>query len=365
MLRKKMSALESLKNYISKIKNLDKSWNGKTLEYLESLAIPQNGLGDLTSIAQKLIAVNKKFSPQVNSKCVVVMAADHGIAEENVSSLPRVTDTIAKNILSGSAALPILAESSGCDIKLVDMGIAGDLKSCVTNDNFFSKFINKTGTRNFLKEPAMSKAECIESILTGIEIAEGLSHRYDIFGVGDIGIGNTTSAAALAATILDLEVEKVTVAGSGKTAQHWEHKCNVVKKALKAHKFDKKPTTLTALSTFGGYEIGAMVGMILGAASTQTLILIDGFTSSVAALCAIKLCPKVHDFIVASHESAEPGHNLMLREIRLKPLLKLKMRMGQGVGIPLAMNLIENTASLIKNLNKVDDLVPKDASHSE
>lgn len=351
-----MSALESLKNYISKIKVLDQTWNDKTSEYLETLAIPQNGLGDLTPVAQKLIAVNKKFSPQVNSKCVVIMAADHGIVDEKVSSLPRVTDTIAKNIMNGSSALSILAESSGCDIKVVDMGIAGDLKSCVNNDNFFSKFINKTGTKNFLKEPAMTKAECIESILTGIEIAEGLSHRYDIFGVGDIGIGNTTSAAALASTILNLEVEKVTVAGSGKTVQHWEHKCEVVKKALKVHEFDKKPTVLTAMSTFGGYEIAAMVGMILGAASTRTLILIDGFTSSVAALCAIKLCPKVHDYLIASHESAEPGHNLMLRKIRLKPLLKLKMRMGQGVGIPLAMNLVENTASLIKNLNKADEL---------
>ncbi len=360
-----MSALESLKNYISKIKALDQSWNDKTSEYLETLAIPQNGLGDLTPIAQKLIAVNKKFSPQVNSKCVVIMAADHGIADEKVSSLPRVTDTIAKNIMTGSAALSILAESSRCDIKVVDMGIAGDLKSCVNNDSFFSKFINKTGTKNFLKEPAMTKAECIESILTGIEIAEGLSHRYDIFGVGDIGIGNTTSAAALASTILGLDVEKVTVAGSGKTIQHWEHKCEVVKKALKVHAFDKKPTVLTALTTFGGYEICAMIGMMLGAASTQTLILIDGFTSSVAALCAIKLCPKVHDYLVASHESAEPGHNVMLRKIRLQPLLKLKMRMGQGVGIPLAMNLIENTASLIKSLNKAGDLISKENGASE
>ena len=203
-----MSALESLKNYISKIKPLDKSWNDKTDEYLKTLAIPHNGLGDLTAIAQKLIAVNKKFSPLLKSKCVVIMGADHGIADEKVSSLARVTDTIAKNIMNGSSALSILAASSGCDIKVVDMGIKGDLKSCVSSDNFFSKFINKTGTKNFLKEPAMTKAECIESILTGIEIAEGLSHRYDIFGVGDIGIGNTTSAAALASSILNVDVDK-------------------------------------------------------------------------------------------------------------------------------------------------------------
>ena len=355
-----MSALESLKNYISKIKPLDKSWNDKTNDYLKTLAIPLNGMGDLTPIAQKLIAVNKKFSPQVTSKCVVIMAADHGIAEEKVSSLPRVTDVIAKNIMNGSSALSILAESSNCDIKVVDMGIAGDLKSCVNDDNFFSKFINKTGTKNFLKEPAMTKAECIESILTGIEIAEGLSHRYDVFGLGDIGIGNTTSSAALAASLLNVEVEKVTVVGSGQTADHWKHKCDVVKKALEVHKFDKKPTALTTLTTFGGYEIGAMIGMILGAASTQTLILIDGFTSSVAALCAMKLCPKVHDYLIASHQSAEPGHGIILRKIRLKPLLKLNMRMGQGVGVPLAMNLIENTASLIKNLNKAEDLLKKE-----
>ena len=354
-----MSALESLKNYISKIKPLDKSWNDKTGEYLKTLAIPENGLGDLTPVAQKLIAVNKKFSPQVNSKCVVIMASDHGIADEKVSSLPRVTDVIARNILNGSSALSILAESSNCDIKIVDMGIKGDMKSRVNNDNFFSKFINKTGTKNFLKEPAMTKAECIEAILTGIEIAEGLSHRYDLFGVGDIGIGNTTSSAALASSLLNVDVEKVTVAGSGKTAEHWEHKCEVVKKALKVHSFDK-PTTLNLLTAFGGYEIAATVGMILGAASTQTLILIDGFTSSVGALCALKLCPKVHDYLIASHQSAEPGHGLVLRKLRLKPLLKLNMRMGQGVGVPLAMNLLENTASLIKNLNKADDLVSKE-----
>ena len=354
-----MSALESLKNYISKIKPLDKSWNDKTNDYLKTLAIPESGLGDLTSVAQKLIAANKKFSPQVKSKCVVIMGADHGIADEKVSSLPRVTDTIARNIMNGSSALSILAASSNCDIKVVDMGIKGDLKSCVNSDNFFSKFINKTGTKNFLKEPAMTKAESIESILTGIEIAEGLSHRYDVFGVGDIGIGNTTSSAALAASILNVEVEKVTVAGSGDTIEHWQHKCEVVKKALKAHAVEK-PTTLNTLTAFGGYEIAATVGMILGAASTQTLILIDGFTSSVAALCAMKLCPKVHGYLIASHQSAEPGHGLVLRKLRLKPLLKLNMRMGQGVGVPLAMNLLENTASLLKNLTKADELRPKD-----
>ena len=355
-----MSALESLKNYISKIKALDKSWDSKTDEYLKSLARPHEGLGHLKLIARKLIATSKKFSPQLNSKCVVIMAADHGIAEEKVSSLGRVTDTIAKTILNGGSSLSILAENSGCDIKVVDMGVEGDLKSCVNNDNFFSKFINKSGTKNFLKEPAMTKEECIEAILTGIEIAEGLSHRYDIFGLGDIGIGNTTSAAAIAANILTVDVEKVTVAGSSTTEEHWQHKCDVVKKALQVHKSTKKATALSALTTFGGYEIAAMTGMILGAAATQTLILIDGFTSSVAALCALKLCPSAHDYLIASHQSAEPGHGIILRKIRLKPLLKLDLRMGQGVGVPLAMNLVENTAELLKNLSKVDELVPKE-----
>lgn len=355
-----MSAIENLNNYISKVKPLDLSWQTKVEVYLDKLALPHGGLGDLMHVATQLVATSKNLAPHVSSKCVVIMAADHGVAEEGVSSLPRVTDTLVKTILNGGAAVNILANEAKCDLKVVDMGVVGSLKSCIQDDNFFSKYINKTGTANFTKGPAMSREDCLTSILTGVEVAEGLSHRYDVFGVGDVGIGNTTSAAAIASVLLDLEVEKVTIYGSGMTKDHWMHKCEVVKKAINFHGLSSKDSVLKILTAVGGYEIAAIIGMIIGAAVRQRLLILDSFTSGVAALCAIKICPEISDYLIASHQTSEPGHEIILHYLKKKPLLKLNIGMAQGAGVPLAFNLIDNTAALLRHLNTTEELMAKE-----
>jgi len=242
-----MNGEEFVERYTKKIKVLDDSWRAKTLDYLKKLAIPEKGLGDLNDLAIQLVAAAKKLTPKLNSKCIIVMAADHGIVDENVSRLPRVTDSIVRTMLNGGGAINILSKDAGCDLKVVDMGIDGNLKSCVSNDNFISKYINKKGTNNFLHAAAMSEEQCLQALKIGIEIAEGLSHRYDIFGVGDAGIGNTTSAAAISAALLNLPPEKVTGIGSGTGAEHLQHKCRIVAKALDFHQLDNNSSTLVLL----------------------------------------------------------------------------------------------------------------------
>ena len=345
-----------LLEYSKKIKSFDPAWGQKTEAFLKKLAIPDASLGELNDLAVKLVSVSKKLPPTLNSKCVVIMAGDHGVSAEKVSKYPLVTSSLVKTILDNSAAVSILAKENNCDLKVVDMGIRNSLKEFVKNDNFFSKYISTDGTANFAKGLAMSENDCLNAILTGIEVSEGLSHRYDLFGVGDIGGGNTTSAAAIAAAMLDVDPSLLAGVASAQDEAHLKHKSQVIQNALDFHDLSSKNNFFEIMTKVGGFEIASLVGFIIGAASRNKLVVLDGFTSSVAALCAQELCPLVSNYLIASHESGESGHGLILEKLELNPLLKLNMRVGQGVGVPMAFSLIENTSSLLRHLSHAEEI---------
>ncbi|MCH2204433.1 MAG: nicotinate-nucleotide--dimethylbenzimidazole phosphoribosyltransferase [Lentisphaerales bacterium] len=351
-----MSIDPRLLEYSNKIKSFDASWRQKTEEFLAKLAITDASLGELSELAIKLVSVSKKLTPTVTSKCVVIMAGDHGISSEKVSKYPLVTSSLVKTILDGSAAVSILAKENNCDLKVVDMGIVNALKEFVKNDNFFSKYVSTAGTRNFSKVSAMSDEECLKALLTGIEIAEGFSHRYDIFGVGDIGGGNTTSAAAIASALLDIEPLQLAGVARAQDEAHLAHKSKVIQEALAFHNLNSEQGFLEILTKVGGFEIASLVGFIIGATARNKLVVLDGFTSSVAALCAQQLCPDVTNYLIASHLSGESGHTIILDKLGLKPLLRLNMRVGQGVGVPMAFSLIENTSALLRYLSHADEI---------
>ena len=344
--------------YSKKIKSFDISWRQKTEEFLRKLAIPDASLGDLSDLAVKLVSVSKKIPPSVSTKCVVIMAADHGVTAESVSKYPLVTSSLVKTILDESAAVSILARENECDLKVVDMGIRKPLKEFVKNDNYFSKYISQNGTKNLAQESAMTTNECLKAILTGIEVAEGLSHRYDIFGIGDIGGGNTTAAAAIASVLLEIDPMNLAGVASAQDEIHLKHKSSIIKRATQLHGLSSKNSFFEVLTKVGGFEIASLVGFIVGAASRNRLVVLDGFTSSVAALCAHKLCSNIGNYLIASHQSAETGHKIILDELNLVPLLRLNMRVGQGVGVPMAFSLIENTSSLLKHLSHAEEIVP-------
>ena len=328
----------------------------KNRRFLKKLAIPDASLGELSELAVKMVSISKKLPPTVTSKCVVIMAGDHGVSVEKVSKYPLVTSSLVKTILDESAAVSILAKENDCDLKVVDMGFRNPLKEFVKNDNFFSKYISETGTKNLAKESAMTSEQCLHSILTGIEIAEGLSHRYDIFGIGDIGGGNTTAASTIASVLLDIDPMSLAGVASAQDEEHLKHKSSVINQAIKFHGLSSKNNFFEVLTKVGGFEIASLVGFILGAASRNKLVVLDGFTSSVAALCANKLCANIGSYLVASHQSAESGHKIILDELSLAPLLRLNMRVGQGVGVPMAFSLIENTSSLLKHLSHAEEI---------
>ncbi|MFH1230121.1 MAG: nicotinate-nucleotide--dimethylbenzimidazole phosphoribosyltransferase, partial [Planctomycetota bacterium] len=311
--------MKLLKDTISKIGSLDYKVMEKVQKNLDNLTKPQGSLGRLEDLARHIAGIIGKERPSLGRKVIFTMAADHGVTDEKVSAYPKeVTAQMVYNFLRGGAGINVLARQIGARVIVVDMGVAEDL----TVSGFKDCKINM-GTKNFTKGPSMTREEAIKSIEIGIRLVEEeCAQGMDIVGTGDMGIGNTTASSAITAVFTGKEVEDITGRGTGIDDEIFKHKVKIIKRALLINKPNKKDA-LDVLSKVGGYEIGGIAGVILGAAKNRIPVIIDGFISGAGALIAVALSEQVKDFIIASHCSVEKGHKSALSVMRLTPLLDL------------------------------------------
>ena len=329
-------------------------WRRKAGDYLNSLAIPQGSLGELLVLAEQLAAVKESLKPSVTQKAVVTMAGDHGVVEEGVSAFPQeVTPQMVANFVAGGAAINVLAGVAGARVVVVDMGVASDLDAAFEDKVILRKM--GYGTQNIARGPAMTREQAVKSIESGIEIAGRLVREgVELLATGDMGIGNTTPSSAILAALSGRSAREVTGRGTGIDDAALENKIAVIDKALKVNQPDPGDP-LDVLAKVGGFEIGGIAGLILGAAYYKTPVVVDGFISSAGALLAKKLAPASLDYMIAAHQSLEYGHRVMLEEVGLKPLLNLNLRLGEGTGAALAMNIVEAAARVIGRMLTFED----------
>ncbi|MEW5803622.1 MAG: nicotinate-nucleotide--dimethylbenzimidazole phosphoribosyltransferase [bacterium] len=318
-------------------------------ERLSQLTMPFWALGRLMDLAEDLAGMTCSSRPSTMRKAIVVMAADHGVAAEGVSKYPQeVTAQMVGNFVEGGAGINVLARLAGARVVVVDMGVAGDLSSLVSEGKILSKHMGK-GTRNIARGAAMSRDQAVLCLEAGIEVARELGPTVDIFGTGDMGIGNTTPSSAILAVLGGLQPVEVTGRGTGIDDQQWHQKVSTVKKALEVNQPDPLDA-LDVLAKVGGFEIAGIAGLILGAAALRKPVLVDGFISTAGALIAHRLSPHAADYMIAAHKSMEQGHKKALEILEKKPLLDLDLRLGEGTGAALAMNLLEAAAGILTDM---------------
>ena len=307
------------------------------------LAKPPGSLGRLEELSIQLAGITGKVHNTVKRQHLLVFAADNGVVAEGVASAPQsVTLSQTINLTRAKTGASTLCKHFGCGITVCDVGVNADIRE--------PKVLNRKiayGTQNMMYGPAMSREQAVQAILTGIDVAANT--QADVLGVGEMGIGNTTTSAAVLAVLLDADVEAVTGRGGGITDDSFRKKKQVIRTAIATNQPDKTDV-IDVLAKVGGFDIAAMCGAFLGAAATRRPVVIDGFISAVAALCAYKLCPDAVHFFVPSHASFEIGYQLAMKQMQLEPLFLLGMRLGEGSGCPLAFQVMDAACAIINDM---------------
>lgn len=336
-----------LSKTIANIRPLDAKSMAAAKARQDTLTKPTGSLGRLEELSIRIAGMQGKPLPQIKQKAVIVMAADHGVAARGTSAYPQeVTAEMVLNFLHGGAGINVISRQVGARVVIVDMGVAKKLES---NPGLISRRI-AAGTQDMSKGPAMTVAQATRSVEAGIEIVTTeIKKGLDIVATGDMGIGNTTASAAICAVMTGKTAAKVTGRGTGLDDQQLQQKIIIINEAITLNKPDfSKP--LEVLAKVGGFEIGGLAGVMLGAASHRVPIIIDGFISGAAALIAAGLCPQCKDYMIAGHCSVEPGHKIILQHLGLKPLLDLEMRLGEGTGAALAMSFAEISVRILTEM---------------
>lgn len=307
-------------------------------KYMDSLTKPIGSLGRLEELAVRYAAIKGTPFKKVEKKCVYLFAGDHGVVEENVSAYPKeVTAQMVKNFLNGGAAINILAKHMNAEVAVIDMGVNHDFKEI---PGLIHKKI-AMGTGNMRGGPSMTRSQAEQTIDIGLELADAAKkQKIDIIGTGDMGIGNTTPSSAILSVLSGETPGKTTGRGTGIDDKSWENKVAVIEDAIRVNQPDPRDP-VDVLAKVGGFEIGGIVGLVLGAAANQIPIVIDGVISIAAAVIASQLNKNVKDYLFTSHKSSEPGCEIGFRLLEQKPLLDLGMRLGEGTGAVIAMNLLE------------------------
>ena len=335
--------------YDIKIERLDKKVLDETQKRLDNLTKPLGSLGRLEEIAKQVVAITGMKNPQLKNKVIITMAGDHGVVEEGVSAYPKeVTPQMVYNFLKGGAGINVLARHVGAKVMVVDMGVAVDLDK---HPSLIAKKINY-GTKNISKGPAMTEKEAVAAVEAGIDMVLN-EDNIDIVGTGDMGIGNTTPSSAITAVFTRQKVEVVTGRGTGIDDKIFKNKIKVIEKAIKINKPDHKDG-LDVLQKLGGFEIGGLAGVILGGAMRRIPVVIDGFISTAAALVAVNIEPKAREYLMSSHKSVERGHRVALAYLSLKPILDLDLRLGEGTGAALSMNIIDAAVKILNEMATFD-----------
>lgn len=342
-----------MKKLIASITPVRTERRAELLKQLDDLAHPPGSLGRLEETVVRIGMITDSLHPLIGKKVIFTFGADHGVWAEDVSTQPQsVTVEMVHAMCAGRAAINILARNSGAENRIVDIGVNHDFPADMKN--LIQRKIRK-GTANITHGPAMTMDEVTQAVMTGAELAiDEIENGATLLGTGEMGICNTTASAALFAALLPCPTEAVTGRGSGINNRKLEHKIKVVKRAL-AVNADRLSDPLETLAAVGGLEIAALCGLILGAASKKTPVVIDGFISSAAALAACRLCPPVSEYLFYSHKSAELGHAVFLKHFGHRPLLDLDLRLGEGTGAALAMNIIEGALRCYAEMPRFSD----------
>lgn len=340
-----------LEETLAKITGLDEAVQKAAQIRLDSLTKPLGSLGRLEDIVKQIAGITGRDRPRVGKKTIVIMCADNGVVEEGVSSCPKsVTASVTNNFTRGITGVCILSRDAGANIHVVDVGVDDELG----NEGVVDRKIRR-GTWNIAKGPAMTREEAIRGIETGICEVTGLAQKgVELFGTGEMGIGNTTTSSAIAAVLTGEAAEAVVGRGSGLTDSGLLHKIEIIKKAIALNKPDANDP-IDVLAKVGGFDIAGLTGCFLGAAAMRRPILIDGFIASAAALIACRLKPETRNFMIASHGSAEPGSRAVLDALGLEPLLTLGMRLGEGTGCAVAFHIIDAAFAAYDGMGTFDD----------
>ena len=312
------------------------------------LAKPPGSLGRLEELSVQLAGITGKVHNELPRKQLLVFAADNGVVAEGVSSAPQsVTMQQTINLTRGKTGAAVLAKRFDCGLTVCDVGVNADIcESAVLNRKI------AYGTQNICAGPAMTREQALQATLTGAAVAENVD--ADVVGIGEMGIGNTTTSSAVLAVLLGADVDKVTGRGGGITEESFRKKKAVIRTAIAVNR-PNRDDVIDVLAKVGGFDLAAMCGAFLGAAASRRAAVIDGFISAVAALCAVRLCPLVRGYLIPSHASFEIGYRLAMEELALRPLFDLGMRLGEGSGCPLAFQVLDAACAVMNNMASFDE----------
>jgi nicotinate-nucleotide--dimethylbenzimidazole phosphoribosyltransferase len=343
-------------NLLQQTINSIKGFNIESMELaqkrLDNLLKPPGSLGKLEDIAKQLAGITGKVNNKIEGKTILVMAGDNGVYEEKTASFPQEISTlVGKTMLTGLSGVAVLAEFSGSKLKVVDLGIKGD----IDHPDLIVKKI-KRGTGNISKGPAMTKEEAIKAIEIGIEITNNaIDEGSNLLGTGEIGIANTTTSSAVLYAFTKKDLELIVGRGAGLSDELLEHKKLIVKKAVEINNPDINDP-VDVISKVGGFDIAGLTGCYLAAAARRVPILIDGFISGVAAICSMKMQKDSKCFMITSHGTAEPGGKIISEILGLEPMLYMNMRLGEGTGCALGFNLVEAALAMMNNMGTFQDI---------
>jgi nicotinate-nucleotide--dimethylbenzimidazole phosphoribosyltransferase len=347
-----------LNTTISNIHAPDLNFYRAARERLRNQARPSGSLGMLEDIAARMAGIFGTLDVRLNNKAIVTCAGDHGVCAEGVSLFSsEVTYQMVHNFVNGGASINVLGRHAGARVYVADFGVNRDFEPDLP---IFHKKVNK-GTKNFAKGPAMTRNEAIQSIESGIEVVRELQIQkaVDILGTGDMGIGNTTPSTAIIAVYSKMKVAELAGRGTGIDDEGLEKKIRVIETGLELNRPDPDDP-IDILSKVGGFEIGGLCGLVLGAAASGIPVVCDGLISTAGALLACEIAPPAVKYLFASHNSYEIGHRFMLKHLGLEPLLDMKLRLGEGTGAALAMEIIDAATRALYEIKTFDEVAIKD-----
>ena len=337
---------ENLKEYIGKIAGLDRAAMEQARRRQAQLAKPPGSLGKLEELSVQLAGITGKIQNHIGKKRLLIFAADNGVVAEGVSSAPQeVTLSQSVNLTRGKTGAAVLANHFGCELIVCDVGINANSGETAILDRKIA-----CGTNNIAHGAAMTREAAVQAVMTGIELtAAAADEGVDVIGIGEMGIGNTTTSSAVLTALTGAPVETVTGRGGGITDAGYEKKLEVIRRALQINQPDKNDP-LDVLSKVGGFDLTAMTGAFIGGAAARVPAVIDGLISAAAALCAVRLCPAVRDFLIPSHASSEAGYAVAAGALGIEPLFTLGMRLGEGSGCPLAFEVLGAACAVMNKM---------------
>ncbi len=317
----------------------------------DALAKPPRSLGVLEEISARFAGMTGRVFNDAKRRRILIFSADNGVVEEGVTSAPQsVTLAQTINFTRGLTGVAVLAKHYNTELKVVDVGINARFQQPGVIDRKIAM-----GTRNLAKEPAMTREQALQALETGYEMAaQAAEDGVEILGIGEMGIGNTTTSSAVLSCLLRLPAEETTGRGGGVNDAGFARKKQIIDSALERYRPDPGDV-VDVLSKVGGFDVAAMCGAFLGAAAHRLPVVIDGYISAVAALCAYRIRPESRGYFFGSHISCERGYMLAMEEMGVKPMFQLEMRLGEGSGCPIAFEVIDGALSVLKNMATFDE----------